>query len=87
MGNRDEEQRQRTLDGDVVEEEDDEDLNDFGEEYPWWETKGGYRKDVVSSLLQKSIRRGDKERAAWAAWEMARSGHASNLWKRLNIYI
>jgi hypothetical protein len=88
MGNKDEEQRQKTLEGDVVEDEEEEpDLNDFGEEYTWWATKGGYRKDIVSSLLQKSVRRGDEERAAWAAWELARSGHASNLWKRLNIYI
>jgi hypothetical protein len=84
MGNKDDEQQQWTLDGDVVEDEEDgeEDLNDLGEEYPWWETKGGYRRDVMSSLFQKAVRRSDEEKAAFAAWELVRSGFESHYWNR-----
>jgi len=33
------------------------------------------------------VRRSDEEIAAWAAWELARSGYAWNLWDRLNLYV
>jgi hypothetical protein len=61
--------------------------NDFGEEKAANETDGGYSRYVVSSLLQKAVRRSDEEVAAWAAWELARSGYAWNLWDRLNLYV
>ena len=61
--------------------------NDFGEEKDANETDGGYSRYVVSSLLQKAVRRSDEEVAAWAAWELARSGYAWNLWDRLNLYV
>ena len=61
--------------------------NDFGEEKEPNETDGGYSRYVVSSLLQKAVRRSDEEVAAWAAWELARSGYAWNLWDRLNLYV
>ncbi|OYR62438.1 hypothetical protein [Halorubrum ezzemoulense] len=61
--------------------------NDFGEEKEPNETDGGYSRYVVSSLLQKAVRRSDEEIAAWAAWELARSGYAWNLWDRLNLYV
>ena len=61
--------------------------NDFGEEKEANETDGGYSRYVVSSLLQKAVRRSDEEVAAWAAWELARSGYAWNLWDRLNLYV
>ncbi|WP_096395943.1 hypothetical protein [Halorubrum trapanicum] len=61
--------------------------NDFGEEKAANETDGGYSRYVVSSLLQKAVRRSDEEIAAWAAWELARSGYAWNLWDRLNLYV
>jgi hypothetical protein len=67
--------------------EDDPETNDFGEELGENETKGGYNRYDVSSLLQKAVRRSDEERAAWAAWELARSGYAWNLWDRLALYI
>ena len=51
--------------------------NDFGEEKDANETDGGYSRYVVSSLLQKAVRRSDEEAAAWAAWELARSGYAA----------
>ena len=61
--------------------------NDFGEPKEPNETDGGYSRYVVSSLLQKAVRRSDEEVAAWAAWELARSGYAWNLWDRLNLYV
>ncbi|QAU11683.1 hypothetical protein EKH57_02280 [Halorubrum sp. BOL3-1] len=61
--------------------------NDFGEEKEPNETDGGYSRYVVSSTLQKAVRRSDEEVAAWAAWELARSGYAWNLWDRLNLYV
>jgi len=61
--------------------------NDFGDEKEPNETDGGYSRYVVSSLLQKAVRRSDEEVAAWAAWELARSGYAWNLWDRLNLYV
>jgi len=61
--------------------------NDFGEPKEANETDGGYNRYAVSSLLQKAVRRSDEEVAAWAAWELARSGYAWNLWDRLNLYV
>lgn len=61
--------------------------NDYGDSKEPNETDGGYSRYVVSSLLQKAVRRSDEEIAAWAAWELARSGYAWNLWDRLNLYI
>ncbi|NUE03073.1 hypothetical protein HUB97_11290 [Halorubraceae archaeon YAN] len=61
--------------------------NDFGEQKASNETDGGYSRYAVSSLLQKAVRRSDEEVAAWAAWELARSGYAWNLWDRLTLYI
>jgi len=45
--------------------------NDFGEAKEPNETDGGYSRYVVSSLLQKAVRRPTREIAA-AAWELAR---------------
>ena len=64
-----------------------DDTNDFGEPKVADETDGGYNRFDVSSLLQKAVRRSDEEVAAWAAWELARSGFAWNLWDRLNLYV
>jgi len=61
--------------------------NDFGDPKEANETDGGYNRYAVSSLLQKAVRRSDEEIAAWAAWELARSGYAWNLWDRLNLYV
>src|SRR6056297_3144122 len=61
--------------------------NDFGDPKEPNETDGGYSRYAVSSLLQKSVRRSDEEVAAWAAWELARSGYAWNLWDRLTLYV
>jgi len=61
--------------------------NDFGEQKAENETDGGYSRYAVSSLLQKAVRRSDEEVAAWAAWELSRSGYAWNLWDRLHLYV
>ncbi|MFB6161538.1 MAG: hypothetical protein ABEJ61_10255 [Haloferacaceae archaeon] len=61
--------------------------NDFGEEKAADETDGGYNRYAVSSLLQKAVRRSDEEVAAWAAWELARSGFGWHLWERLNTFV
>jgi hypothetical protein len=61
--------------------------NDFSDPKEPNETDGGYSRYAVSSLLQKSVRRSDEEVAAWAAWELARSGYAWNLWDRLTLYV
>lgn len=60
---------------------------DFGDELSENETKSGANRYVVSSLLQKAVRRSDEEIAAWAAWELVRSGYAWNFWDRINLYI
>ena len=60
---------------------------DRGEQKGEHETNGGYNRYDVSSLLQKAVRRSDERVAAWAAWELARSGYAWNLWDRLNLYL
>lgn len=82
--------RQATFgaDGELSERAPDaDDTTDFGEPKGADETDGGYNRFDVSSLLQKAVRRSDEEVAAWAAWELARSGFAWNLWDRLNLYV
>jgi hypothetical protein len=64
-----------------------EGTTDRGEARAEGETDGGYNRYDVSSLLQKAVRRSDERVAAWAAWELARSGYAWNLWDRLNLYV
>ncbi|AUV83720.1 hypothetical protein C2R22_20430 [Salinigranum rubrum] len=64
-----------------------EGTTDRGDEKGAHETNGGYNRYDVSSLLQKAVRRSDERVAAWAAWELARSGYAWNLWDRLNLYV
>ena len=86
----DDEGRQATFgaDGELSERSPDADgTNDFGEPKGADETDGGFNRYAVSSLLQKAVRRSDEEVAAWAAWELARSGFAWNLWDRLALYV
>ncbi|WP_312909970.1 hypothetical protein [Natronosalvus caseinilyticus] len=88
MGNKDDERQQR-LDGSPIDDGDeaDEELNDIGEAYRWHQTKGGYNRHILSSLMQKSVRRNQPEISEWVAYEMCRSGYSDNVWKRLNLYI
>lgn len=48
-------------------------------------TEHGYTLDVVRSWLQKAIRRGDEEQAAWAAWQLIKFGWVAALWRTLRI--
>lgn len=61
--------------------------DDFGAEKGADDTDGGYDRYAVASLLQKAVRRSDAETAAWAAWELARSGHGWQCWERLNTFV
>jgi hypothetical protein len=82
--------RQATIgaDGELSERSPDADAtNDFGEQKGAEETDGGFSRYAVGSLLQKAVRRSDEEVAAWAAWELARSGFAWNVWERCNLYV
>ncbi len=83
------EERQQRLDGSPVDDGDEpgEELNDVGETYSWHQTKGGYNRHILSSLMQKSVRRNQPKIAEWVAYEMCRSGYSDNVWKRLNLYI
>lgn len=87
MGSNDERQQQ-TLTGESVDEDDsDESLNDVGEPYESYESKGEYNRYELSSLLQKAVRRNDRERAMFCAWELSRSGYAQHVWRRLKIML
>ena len=89
MAKNNDEKRQQRLDGSPIDDEDEpgEELNDVGETYTWHQTKGGYNRHILSSLMQKSVRRNQPEIAEWVAYEMCRSGYSNNVWKRLNLYI
>jgi len=58
------------------------DTNDLGKPLDSNKTKGGYSRYTMASLLQKSARRGDRERAMFAAFELCRSGYSWNFWDR-----
>lgn len=48
-------------------------------------TKNGYQADEVISALQKEIRRGKTEEAAFWAYELMRSDLEKKFWQRLNV--
>lgn len=62
---KEDDQRQQRLGGSTPEEGDGnnggEELDDFGNERPYWRTLGGHRRDLVNSLMQKAVRRSDTE--------------------------
>lgn len=71
-----------------LEEPDDEDddgptLNDWGEPLGRFGTKCGESMFLVSSCLQKAIRRSAPHLAGWASYELVRSGYHGHLWSRL----
>ncbi|MFC7323571.1 hypothetical protein ACFQMF_03130 [Halorubrum rutilum] len=79
-------------DGELEEPDDDENdeeqlVDDWGNERPWYLTRGRYRRDIVTSLLQKGVRRSAEEETAWAAWELARSGLTEYVFERLNLFV
>lgn len=73
--------------GELTEPDDEDDdgpvLNDWGEPLGRFGTKCGESMFLISSALQKMIRRGDEQRAALYSWELVRSGYHGHLWKRL----
>lgn len=72
---------------DEGEEIEDQLVDDWGNERPWYLTRGRYRRDIVTSLLQKGVRRSAEEETAWASWELARSGLTEYVFERLNLFV
>ncbi|NHX35104.1 MULTISPECIES: hypothetical protein [Halolamina] len=74
-------------DGELEESEEGEqatkNVGDDGDPTGRFQTDARYNIFDVSSLLQKSVRRSDKEASAWAAWELVRSGYDNMFWKRI----
>ncbi|OGH15257.1 MAG: hypothetical protein A3H50_03530 [Candidatus Levybacteria bacterium RIFCSPLOWO2_02_FULL_37_10] len=50
-------------------------------------TKNNYRLDEVVSALQKSIRRGQEERALYWAYEMIHGGYIGYFWRRISVIV
>jgi replication-associated recombination protein RarA len=48
-------------------------------------TRNGHDPLIIVSLLQKSLRRGETELAAWAANELLLGGYAQWMWRRIQI--
>lgn len=61
--------------------------NDIGEPLDKHSTKAGFSSYQMASLYQKFVRRGDKEKAMFAAFEMTRSGYESMFWSRVTTII
>ncbi|MFB6282993.1 MAG: hypothetical protein ABEK59_03540 [Halobacteria archaeon] len=81
--------RQTTLGGGDREVNEDGDgiRRDDGEALGENETCMGFNRFDVSSLLQKSVRRSEREKAIWAAYELCRSGYGWNFWERADILL
>ncbi len=75
---------QQTLDGEVIEDDDDENskTKDDGTDKAWFETCGGFNRYEVMSAFQKGVRRSDVEVSMFCAWELCRSGFGSVYWSR-----
>lgn len=57
-------------------------MRDDGQELDQYETCGGFNRYEVASLFQKAVRRSDREKAMFAAYELCRSGYGWNFWDR-----
>lgn len=86
-GSDDHEQFRFGANGELTEPDDEEDdgqtLNDWGEPLGRFGTKCGESMFLISSALQKAVRRSDEQRAAAYSYELVRSGYHGHLWKRL----
>ncbi|PSQ34293.1 hypothetical protein BRD08_09950, partial [Halobacteriales archaeon SW_10_66_29] len=76
-----------TEDGELEEPDDDEPdeeqlVDDWGRERSWYLTKARFRRDIVTSLMQKGAGRSCEEETAWAAWELARSSLTEYVFER-----
>jgi len=87
-------EKQMRLDGTVDEnaetdggDDDDDGLDDFGNELGKYDTKGGQDMYIMGSVLQKAVRRSNEEQAAWAAWELVRSGYSWWFWQRMKMIV
>jgi len=60
---------------------------DVGEPLDKYQTKGDCNMYTMGSLVQKATRRGDRELAMFAAWELVRSGYEGFFWSRVNTII
>lgn len=57
--------------------------SDIGEPLDQYETKGAENLYTMGSLLQKAVRRSDRELACYAAFELVRSGMEGFFWSRI----
>jgi len=62
---------------------DGDDLRDDGEPMGRFQSKAGYSIFDLASYLQKCVRRSDQEGAAFAAFELCRSGFSKMYWSRI----
>lgn len=88
MSDDNDEMKQMTLDGGVTRQEESESnqkVDDAGNEIDKNTCKTGVNRYLVISDLQKAIRRGDTERAAFRAWDLVRSGFGWHCQRRLKI--
>lgn len=58
-------------------------LRDDGDPMGRFQSKAGYSIFDLASYLQKCVRRSDQEGAAFAAFELCRSGYSKMYWKRI----
>ena len=65
------------------EEQNSDDLRDDGEPMGRFQSKAGYSIFNLASYLQKCVRRSDQEGAAFAAFELVRSGYSKMYWSRI----
>jgi len=61
--------------------------DDWGEPLGRFGVKSGESMFLVSSALQKAVRRSDEQLAAYAVWELVRSGYHNHAWKRMRVML
>jgi len=65
------------------EEQPTDNLKDDGDPMGRFQSKAGYSIFNLASYLQKCVRRSDQEGAAFAAFELTRSGYSKMYWSRI----
>lgn len=69
------------------EEEEQPEVDDWGEPLGRFGTKSGESMFLISSALQKAVRRSDEQLAAYSSWELVRSGYHNHAWKRMRVML
>lgn len=69
------------------EEEEQPEVDDWGEPLGRFGTKSGESMFLISSALQKAVRRSDEQLAAYSSWEPVRSGYHNHAWKRMRVML